>query len=124
STQPSHVEIRVIVSPTDVKVQRGQTVELTCTVHTGDPNINIYWIQEEPERRYASLDPAQPNDKQVKGSQVISKARITLDDPSKIGKYTCMAQDNAGNSGAAIVTMQEVDGGYHPQPEYPDVQPS
>jgi hypothetical protein len=53
-------------------------------------------------------------------SQVSLRARITIDDPSKIGKYTCMAQDAAGNSGSAILTMQE---GYaypgYPQPGYP-----
>ncbi len=40
-------------------------------------------------------------------SQVSLRARITIDDPSKIGKYTCVAQDAAGNSGSAILTMQE-----------------
>ena len=40
-------------------------------------------------------------------SQVSLKARIKLDDPSKIGKYICNAQDAAGNSGSAILTMQE-----------------
>ena len=48
-------------------------------------------------------------------SQVSLKARIKLDDPSKIGKYTCMAQDAAGNSGSAILTMQE---GYQPPTPY------
>lgn len=47
-----------------------------------------------------------------------SRSRITLDDSSKIGKYTCMAQDDQGNSGSAILTMQE-GGGYNPQPVYP-----
>ena len=44
------VEFRVVVSPDVVKVQRGQTVELTCTVYGGDASTSIYWIQEEPER--------------------------------------------------------------------------
>ena len=56
-------------------------------------------------------------------SQVSLKARITLDDPSKIGKYTCMAQDAAGNSGSAILTMQET-AGYYPQPGYVPVAPA
>ena len=56
-------------------------------------------------------------------SQVSLKARITIDDASKIGKYTCMAQDAAGNSGSAILTMQESTG-YYPQPgRYPPVGP-
>lgn len=56
-------------------------------------------------------------------SQVSLKARITIDDGSKIGKYTCMAQDAAGNSGSAILTMQE-SSGYNPQPGlYPPVGP-
>ena len=42
-----------------------------------------------------------------------------MDDPSKIGKYTCTAQDEQGNSGSAVLTMQEVGGGYQPQPVYP-----
>jgi hypothetical protein len=50
-------------------------------------------------------------------SQVSLKAHITIDDPSKIGKYTCMAQDAAGNSGSAILTMQAG------QPYYPPVYP-
>ncbi len=50
-------------------------------------------------------------------SQVSLRARITIDDPSKIGKYTCMAQDAAGNSGSAILTMQE--SGYQPRPPFP-----
>jgi hypothetical protein len=55
-------------------------------------------------------------------SQVSLRARITIDDPSKIGKYTCMAQDAAGNSGSAILTMQE-GRGYYPQPGFPRVAP-
>jgi len=55
-------------------------------------------------------------------SQVSLRARITIDDSSKIGKYTCMAQDSAGNSGSAILTMQE-GGGYYPQPVYPGFAP-
>ena len=39
------------------------------------------------------MDNPDPNDKQGnRMSQVSLRARITLDDPSKIGKYTCMAQ--------------------------------
>lgn len=55
-------------------------------------------------------------------SQVSLRARITLDDPGKIGKYTCMAQDTSGNSGAAILTMEEgrYAGG---RPVYPPVYP-
>jgi hypothetical protein len=55
-------------------------------------------------------------------SQVSLKARITIDDTSKIGKYTCMAQDAAGNSGSAILTMQE-SSGYYPPPVYPGTAP-
>lgn len=47
-------------------------------------------------------------------SQVSLRARITIDDRSKIGKYTCMAQDAAGNSGSAILTLQEGRGPYPP----------
>jgi hypothetical protein len=54
----------------------------------------------------------------VTESQVTLRSRITLDDPSKIGKYTCSAQDAAGNTGSAVLTMQE-GGGDAPQPEYP-----
>ncbi|CAF3425584.1 unnamed protein product [Rotaria sp. Silwood1] len=119
--EPSgRVELRVVVSPEILEVQRGQTYELTCTVYGADASTTIYWIQEEPERRYALTDPAGPDDKQVTLSQVSLKARITIDDPSKIGKYTCMAQDTAGNSGAAILTMEE--GRYYP-PVYPPVYP-
>jgi hypothetical protein len=63
-----------------------------------------------------------PNDKQVTMSQVSQKTRIIIDDPSKIGKYTCMAQDSAGNSGSAILTMQQ-GSPYYPQPVYPGVAP-
>jgi hypothetical protein len=44
------VELRVVVSPDVIQVQRGRTVELSCTVYGGDSNTNIYWVQEEPER--------------------------------------------------------------------------
>lgn len=43
-------ELRVVVNPDVIQVQRGQTVDLTCVVYGGDQNTNIYWIQEEPER--------------------------------------------------------------------------
>ena len=68
-------------------------------------------------------DEVSPNDRQVTQSQVSLRARITLDDPSKIGKYTCMAQDNSGNSGSATLTMEETGGRYQP-PVYPGYQPS
>lgn len=56
-------------------------------------------------------------------SQVSLRSRITIDDRSKIGKYTCMAQDAAGNSGSAILTMQE-GRPYYPQPPvYPPISP-
>ena len=49
-------DLRVVVSPDVIQVQRGQTVELTCTVYGGDLNTNIYWIQDEPERvKYALI---------------------------------------------------------------------
>ena len=51
-------------------------------------------------------------------SQITLRSRITLDDPDKIGKYTCMAQNSAGNSGSAVLTMRE-GGGYIPRPTYP-----
>ena len=51
-------------------------------------------------------------------SQVSLRSRITIDDRSKIGKYTCMAHDEQGNSGSAVLTMQE-SAGYNPQPVYP-----
>jgi hypothetical protein len=47
---PGRVELRVVVSPEVLQVQRGRTVELTCTVYGADSSTNIYWIQEEPER--------------------------------------------------------------------------
>ena len=60
-------------------------------------------------------EPADANDKQITMSQVSFRARIKLDDPSKIGKYSCTAHDAAGNTGSAILTMQEVrPGGYQP----------
>jgi hypothetical protein len=74
-------------------------------------------------KRYALTDPVTANDKQVTMSQVSLKARITIDDASKIGKYTCMAQDAAGNSGSAILTMQE-SAGYYPPRGYPPVGPN
>jgi hypothetical protein len=55
-------------------------------------------------------------------NQVSLKARITIDQPNKIGKYSCTAQDAAGNSGSAILTMQE-GGPYRPPSRYPDVGP-
>ena len=64
------------------------------------------------------MDQSSGDNRQVSGSQVTSRARITLDDPNKIGKYTCTAQDEQGNSGSAVLTMQE-SGGYNPQPVYP-----
>ncbi|CAF1607632.1 unnamed protein product [Rotaria magnacalcarata] len=118
----SRVELRVVVSPELIQVQRGQTYDMTCTVYGADATTTIYWIQEEPERRYALIDEADASDKQVTMSQVSLKARITLDDPSKIGKYTCMAQDTYGNSGAAILTMEESRYTY-PIPVYPPVVP-
>jgi hypothetical protein len=54
----------------------------------------------------------------VAASQVTLRSRITLDDPSKIGKYTCMAQDARQNTGSATLSMQE-GGSYYPQPVYP-----
>jgi hypothetical protein len=44
------VELRVVVSPEILQVQRGQTYEITCGVYGADASTNIYWIQEEPER--------------------------------------------------------------------------
>ncbi|UJR19172.1 hypothetical protein I4U23_022302 [Adineta vaga] len=98
------VKFQVVVSPDTLGVQRGQTYELICSVYGADASTNIYWIQEEPERRYALTD---TNDQHITGSQAISRARITLDDPSKIGKYTCMAQNAHGSSGSALLTMHE-----------------
>jgi hypothetical protein len=43
-------ELRVVVNPEVLQVQRGRTVEITCIVYGGDSSTNIYWIQEEPER--------------------------------------------------------------------------
>ncbi|CAF3522929.1 unnamed protein product [Rotaria socialis] len=117
------VELRVVVNPEVLQVQYGRTVELSCTVYGGDSSTSIYWIQDEPERRYALTEPVTDNDKQVTASQITLKARITLDDASKIGKYTCMAQDGSGNSGSAVVTMEQGGHDSHPPPEYPDVVP-
>jgi len=44
------VELRVVVSPEILQVQRGQTYEITCSVYGADASTTIYWIQEEPER--------------------------------------------------------------------------
>lgn len=44
------MELRVVVSPEILQVQRGQTYELTCGVYGADAGTTIYWIQEEPER--------------------------------------------------------------------------
>ena len=44
------VELRVVINPDVIQVQRGQTVDLTCIVYGGDASTNIYWVQEEPER--------------------------------------------------------------------------
>ncbi|CAM4742403.1 unnamed protein product [Rotaria magnacalcarata] len=113
------VELRVVVNPEVLQVQYGQTVELSCTAYGADSSTSIYWIQDEPERRYALTEPVTDNDKEVTASQVTLKARITLDDASKIGKYTCMAQDGSGNSGSAVVTMEQGGHDSHPQPVYP-----
>lgn len=59
------------------------------------------------------------SDKQVTASQVTLKARIRLDDASKIGKYSCTAHDAAGNSGSGEVTMQVGGGGQHFVPVVP-----
>jgi len=56
-------------------------------------------------------------------SQVSLRTRIRIDDRSKIGKYTCMAQDGAGNSGSAILTMQEGSGRYVPYQPHPPPAP-
>lgn len=48
--QDGRTEFRVVISPDVIQVQRGQTVELSCTVYGGNANTNVYWIQEEPER--------------------------------------------------------------------------
>jgi len=44
------VELRVVVSPEILQVQRGQAYEITCSVYGADASTTIYWIQEEPER--------------------------------------------------------------------------
>jgi hypothetical protein len=44
------VELRVVVSPEILQVQRGQTYEIICSVYGADASTTIYWIQEEPER--------------------------------------------------------------------------
>jgi hypothetical protein len=44
------VELRVVVNPAVLPVQRGRTVELTCIVYGGDSSTNIFWIQDEPQR--------------------------------------------------------------------------
>ncbi|CAF1672626.1 unnamed protein product, partial [Adineta steineri] len=55
-TPSIRVELRVVVSPEILQVQRGQTYEITCSVYGADASTTIYWIQEEPERRYALID--------------------------------------------------------------------
>ncbi len=44
------MELRVVVSPEILQVQRGQTYEIICSVYGADASTTIYWIQEEPER--------------------------------------------------------------------------
>ncbi|CAF0982097.1 unnamed protein product [Adineta ricciae] len=123
STTAGPTKIKVVLDPATLKVQRGQAYELICTVNNADSNTLIYWVQEEPERRYAFID---SKEKQISGTKATLRSRITLDDPSKIGKYTCMAQDGAGNSDSAVLTMEE-ESRYYPQPEpqpaYPDMRP-
>lgn len=46
----SRVELRVVVTPEILQVQRGQSYEITCGVYGADASTTIYWIQEEPER--------------------------------------------------------------------------
>lgn len=45
-----NVELRVVITPEVLQIQRGRTFEITCTVYGGDESTAIYWIQEEPER--------------------------------------------------------------------------
>ncbi|CAF4308597.1 unnamed protein product, partial [Adineta steineri] len=112
--EDDQVEFNVVVNPTTRQAQRGQTVELTCTVYGGDSATNIYWIQETPERRHALLNPASENDKKITASQITLTSHITLDDPSKFGTYTCMAQTNTGKSASAELTLQEGSGSIPP----------
>ncbi|UJR20028.1 hypothetical protein I4U23_023162 [Adineta vaga] len=46
--------LRVVVSPKILQVHLGEIYELICTVYGGDTSTLVYWIQEEPERRYVS----------------------------------------------------------------------
>ncbi|CAF0757295.1 unnamed protein product [Adineta steineri] len=110
-TTSGRVNLQVVISPTTIQVQYGQTYELICSVYGGDADTTIYWIQEEPERRYALTE---TNDKHITASEVQLKARIRIDDRSKIGKYTCMAQTADGNSDTSILTMQEDHNYYRP----------
>ncbi|CAF1504705.1 unnamed protein product [Adineta ricciae] len=124
SNQPEssdRIKFQVVINPATIEVQRGQTYELICSVYGADASTLIYWIQEEPERRYALTD---TDDKYITGSQVLLRTRITLDDPSKIGKYTCMAQNVGGSSDSALLTMHEQTNFHYdyPRPEStPDV---
>ena len=50
SRPDSQSELRVVVQPDVIQVQRGQTVELRCVVYGADSSTSVYWVQEEPER--------------------------------------------------------------------------
>ncbi|CAF4199645.1 unnamed protein product, partial [Adineta steineri] len=111
------IRFHVVVKPTVLQVQRGQQVELTCIVYGGNLNTSIVWTQDKPKRRYALTDRASKNDKEITASQITLRSRITLDDPSKIGQYTCTALDDAGNAHSAVLTMQK-SGSYVPRPKH------
>ncbi|CAF1170648.1 unnamed protein product [Adineta ricciae] len=103
----SQSELRVVVQPDVIQVQRGQTVELRCVVYGADSSTSVFWVQEEPERRHAQIDHESENDREITASQVTLRARITLDDATKIGTYSCMAQDSSGHTASATLTMRE-----------------
>lgn len=51
------------------------------------------------------------------------RARIKLDESSKIGVYTCMAQGSGANGASATVTMRE-GGSHHSRPPVPAPAPA
>ncbi|UJR34734.1 hypothetical protein I4U23_027511 [Adineta vaga] len=98
------VEIRIEVDPMVLRVRHGQTVDLTCTAYGANSETSVYWIQKTPKYRNASID---DTIKLITISQITLISRITLDDPSKIGEYICVAEDYMYLYESAIVLLYE-----------------
>ncbi|CAF1408205.1 unnamed protein product [Adineta ricciae] len=107
----THVNVQVVVTPNTLRVQIGKTYELTCIVHGDLADTHVYWIQEQPERRYMF---ALADDRIVSESQVILTIRVTLVHRGNIGEYKCIAEHEAGSTNTATVTMEEIAGYQQP----------